>query len=412
MFALHKRTVSQWSNSYLRAICVVIMGAIIGSPGKVARSDERPAKDGPALLAVALDESRSYTDRFNALQDARHLSSEAKLRLFLGVIRNADDRVALASGFTAIRDGIHTPDIVDAVRARIFNWTLRTGPGIVQGLVHEGLADAASAQAVSPIVREVLQLAARRKPPSDPHHRELAVIEVNWSAFALMPQGTPADGKLFRAALRVYPEAHIAWVAAYKLRAMDVEMQELARSVYTDDARNNVVRVAAAIALQDEDKQAGSFALAAVRAYLEEFGGRSAEDLFPPNIYKADIQMRASYYRMVEERILVALLGFLKGDDSRELILSYLNSPNKAVGEFVRLVAARRWPDEVKARLEKITPDARVRLLATIEFLHLGSELPAPPEGLTSEEWNAIKKEIQRNLFRPQAEDSRLALEW
>lgn len=98
-------------------------------------------------------------------------------------------------------------------------------------------------------------LIGKRQAPSDRILHESEVINVNWSALALVPQGKIADGPLLRDAVRLYPDAYIGWLGLYQLGAVDDEMHSLARRVYADDHVDILPRVAAAIAIQGDAAQ-------------------------------------------------------------------------------------------------------------------------------------------------------------
>lgn len=405
----HLKTKNKRSNVCVRKVIGILVTTVILSfSGNLLVFADGPAKNPEVLLDVLLDESTPYRDRVSALQDTYHLSNKAKAPLFLRLIREGDDRLAMTGGFMAIRQGIHTPDIISAIRVRISKWTLPAGPGIVQGLVQEGLVDDASAEAVIPIIRDVLRLTASRQPPSDAHQHELAVIAVNWAGFALAGEGKAEDGDLFRDAVSVYPEAYIGWLALYKLNAMNDTMYGLAREVYSDEQTDNLVRIGAAVAAQKTDENATSVGLEIIQAYLQEFS-HPLETLYPKELtQRAATQLML---RMANGATVLAFLPLLEGDQARALAVRYIDSPNDIIAEYVRLVTARHWPDEVKPNLANVSQEARATTMAMLGYFHPNRKLSSAMWGVSDGERQAARDKLVGELSI-KTEVRRLLLDW
>ena len=376
-----------------RELCVLFLLASVG--GALA-ADQEKAQNAEEVVATVLDESISGRKRIQVLQEIGHLSVQECAHVYWRAIAEAEDGIAIQSAACAIQQGILPPEVVEALQQRISNWASEYRFGVLEYIV-----DAGTPQVLMPIVRGVLRLVPTQR-PMDRSQQEAVVLAINKVAGVFVARANdPDDIKLLRDAVESYPEAYIGWLALDKLDAMDDAMYALARDVYSETHYGRLARLAAAIAAQQENQNATGAALDIIRAYLREYS-RSMEELFPGegarDWTRMDRAQRARLFRMDEEAPTMLLLRFVKSDEARALALEYLDSPNELVGDHVQLVAAQKWPNDVKANILKIPVSKRAYALAKLGYFHPVMDLPLTTTGVTADELQAAKQKLAKEI--------------
>jgi hypothetical protein len=258
-----------------------------------------------------------------------------------------------------------------------------------------------------PLVRDALRLATTQR-PAEKLQLETVILSINQVAAVFVTRGIEQeDIKLLRDAVRAYPEAYIGWLALDKLGAMDEAMYTLARDVYTDAQYGKLARLAAAIASQKTNQDATGAALDVVGSYLREYS-LPMEELFPGDGARdwreMDRAQRARLFRMKEEAPTVLLLRFVQSDEARALALEYLDSPNELVADHVQVVAARKWPNDVKANILRIPSSGRAYVLAMLAHFHPDLHLPLAKTGVTADELQASEQKLAKEMAaKPQS---------
>lgn len=299
-----------------------------------AFSDEREASV-ELLVATLLDQSKPGWERRRAFEDVHKLRKEIKEHIFIRVVREADEEMSADAAVLAIRQNLQLDGFLSAIRERFPQMMWRT-----RSLIVQTVADADSCVNFADIAREALIIAARSGPTVG-DERKSAISTVNKGCTALFRSSkSEEDAELVKSSVRVYPEAYMGWLTLHKLNAIDKQLRAIARNVYLNEHYVDRTRMAAAVVVGDTDEEGASIAITIARTYLDEFGRRSIEELFPGGAYAH----AERYKRMSDDDILVALLGLLKTHAAEELVLEYVNSDNPIIARISGLVAARRCP--------------------------------------------------------------------
>jgi len=347
-------------------------------------------------LRALLDESQPGWRRVLAFSDVPKLPIGSQEELYLQVIRTGDRFIAAETTGVAIREGIYTEAMVDAIAERLSTSSIESRIGIISLIV-----DAGTPPVLMPLLRDALRLAPKNR-PVEKLKVEQIVFAVNKVAGVIVNRpNNPSDIGLLRDAVKAYPEADVGWLALDKLKAMDDAMYTLARDVYSDADYGKLARLATAIAAQEENQDATGAALDIIRAYLREYS-HSMEELFPGegarDWRKMDRPQRARLFRMMEEAPTVLFLRFVKSDEARPLALEYLDSPNELVRDYVQLVAAQAWPEDVKANILRIPVSKRAYALAMIKRFHPTLEVSLSVAAVTLQEVQAAEEKLAKEL--------------
>ncbi len=319
-----------------------------------------PPDASPAIRAMAavIDVRRSPEERMASLQVLLALPKNERRAGLLAVVEKADEDLSVVAARTLLEDG--AAEAIPSLCNALAGWSENGRLVILQTIVQlSGLQ--AVPRALLAVPRQVLGEPPPRtagEPDGPASSRELAAI-------LLAQSDDPADVDRLRQAVLAKPGLRGFWLAL-ALQGLPPDEQLLARTVYQDESRPQVVRCAAAAALASSDPAAAAFFRQGLESFLARFGSRTMAE-----ILQASGVERTAYFEFRRDLRLIGMLRFVSGGEGEPLTFQALVAKNELIRSTAALIAAVRWPDRLLSQgLEGLTDDERPKVAAVVVLLH------------------------------------------
>ncbi len=361
-----------------------------------ARAEGDPVQDRKDAAKADLERSK----RFEAIQA---LPAANRAKELLKIVRDGEEVDVLYAAPMLIDNEELKGEALDVLTSR-----LKTVSEYSRRAIINRMRFAKRDERYAAIARQALEDIARGE--KQDIEAEQAVGLVGDAASLLLKSGMQeSDTDLLRSAVHAFPDSFAVWIVLAKHGLAGAEECKIARKVYEDKENLPALRVGAAVACAG-DEQARQFVLREVRVFLEEFGSRSLEDLFPSGWQ--DEAAQRLFGRLRRDRVLVALLVALDSPEAQDLTFKYLWSPNLEIRNVVHLVVAQKWPDRLLDTTGADPSDEAKQLVGLA--VHFHPQLRSVVEGrIPKAEFDkrlqAAKAIIERPVY---GEAERLVIEW
>ncbi len=350
-----------------RAVFVVMflgLGTIPRSTGFEPPAKPPQIESSTQLVQKITDTNAPISERLATLQRVLEHESETRSAVLLEVVRSGDEAVAPEAAVLLVQPT--TPmnaAAIETIARRIMEWRDNSQCGPLQRILWR--RDNAE---LMDIPRAVLRgVIASGRPPAIEEGSQTGAVDL--AAWILATSNDPKDDDLLRRAVSIAPYNRDLWLSLYQRHALTDAERSLARRVYKNTSAPVIHRVAAAVAVAEQDKEALEFAIRTINDLLGEFGNLDLANALPRRDVDDGTQIRK--LQMKDDLVMVAMLMFLDEHRAEETTFKWINSRNPLVNRVVGLVAARQWPERLlgEVRDSGFEHDYAL-LLAAVAYFH------------------------------------------
>ena len=357
------------------------------------------------LVQRITDTAVPVSERLATLYRVLENESERRNAVLFEVVRSGDEAVASEAAVFLVQPTTRmSAEVMGTIARRIIEWR-DSAQHLVLQYVHWRPDNAD----LMDIPRAVLQgVVASGEPPAIDEGTQTTAVDR--AAWILSSSTDPKDDDLLRSALAIVPSNRDVWLSLAHRHALTDAERSLARRVYRNTSAPLVYRVAAAVAVAEQDNEAFDFALRSITDLLAQFGNLGLDSIGPS---RDDERMAARYHQMKEHLVAVAMLMFLDERRAEETTFRWINSRNPLVNRVVGLVAARRWPERFlrEVRDLKFEHDYAL-LLAAVGHFHPEFSGQASKRVPADEFQTALETVSKRAAAAHMREADRIILGW